>query len=118
MGKPRRLLADGAIEQNLLRGVRQVIVSAPKDKHELIAQVINDLEKKCRRNSPEFRIATPYYKPGNNKTQRTPDYFLHETDAWLVFPHELSGLAAEEILAQKPGIEAIRHKLLQLQESR
>jgi hypoxanthine phosphoribosyltransferase len=94
-----------------------LIVDDVFDSGRSIDQVIIDLEKKCRRNSPEFRIATPYYKPGNNKTQRTPDYFLHETDAWLVFPHELSGLAAEEILANKPGIDAIRHKLLQLKES-
>ena len=55
----------------------------------------------------------PYFKPGNNKTDRAPDYFVHETDAWLVFPHELSGLSAAEILERKPGVERLRERLQQ-----
>jgi hypothetical protein len=31
-----------------------------------------------------------------------PDYFVEETDRWLVFPHEIQGLTREEILANKP----------------
>ena len=94
-----------------------LIVDDVFDSGRSIDQVIIDLENKCRRNSPEFRIATPYYKPRNNKTERIPDYFLHETDDWLVFPHELDGLTVEEILARKPGIEAIREKLMQMKQS-
>jgi hypothetical protein len=30
-----------------------------------------------------------------------PHYYLHETDGWLVFPHELSGLTYDEIRAGK-----------------
>ena len=26
-----------------------------------------------------------------------PHYWLHETEAWLVFPHELEGLTLEEL---------------------
>jgi hypoxanthine phosphoribosyltransferase len=94
-----------------------LIVDDVFDSGRSIDQLIVDLETKCRRNSPEFRIATPYYKPRNNKTQRVPDFFLHETDDWLVFPHELEGLAVEEILANKPGIESIRESLQQMQTS-
>ncbi|MCZ6828314.1 MAG: phosphoribosyltransferase family protein, partial [Gammaproteobacteria bacterium] len=90
-----------------------LIVDDVFDSGRSINQVIVDLKQKCRRNTPEFRIATPYYKPRNNKTDRIPDYFLHETDDWLVFPHELDGLTVKEILANKPGIEAIRDKLMQ-----
>lgn len=77
-----------------------------------VQQVIEDLKAQCRKNTPEIRIATPYFKPNNNKTARKPDYYLHETDDWLVFPHELSGLSAQEILDRKPGISALRDKLL------
>jgi hypothetical protein len=35
-------------------------------------------------------------------TSLIPDYYVHETDQWLVFPHELNGLTAEEIQAGKP----------------
>ncbi len=50
------------------------------------------------------RIACPWYKPGNNRTSLVPDYHLHVTDKWLVFPHELAGLTEEEIEEGKPAI--------------
>ena len=58
----------------------------------------------CKKNTPEIRIATPYYKPANNKTERVPDYYVHETDDWLVFPHELDGLTTDEIRSNKPEL--------------
>ncbi len=76
-----------------------------------VQQVVADIRKECRKNTPEMRIATPYFKPSKNKTDRVPDYYIHETDAWLVFPHELSGLSAAEILERKPGIECLRERL-------
>ena len=78
-----------------------------------IRQIIEDLKKECQSNTPDIRIATPYYKPRNNKVGNAPDYYLHETDKWLVFPHELSGLTAQEILDRKPGIGKLRAKLLE-----
>lgn len=49
----------------------------------------------------ELRIACPWYKPGDSRTGLVPDYHLHQTDAWLVFPHELVGLDRDEIRAGK-----------------
>lgn len=69
-----------------------------------IDQTIRDLETACKKNTPEVRVATPYYKPGSNRTSRAPDYFIHETDQWLVFPHELDGLTLEEIAGNKPEL--------------
>lgn len=43
------------------------------------------------------RVATLYYRPAHNITDFTPDFYLKETDTWLVFPHELVGLTPEEI---------------------
>ena len=77
-----------------------------------IDAVISHLRRKARRNTPiDTRIATVYYKPSNNRTERTPDYYVHETDRWLVFPHELHGLTREEILRNKLGIEPFAHRL-------
>ena len=77
-----------------------------------IDAVISHLGRKSRRNAPaDTRIATVYYKPRNNRTGRAPDYFVHQTDHWLVFPHELHGLTREEILAHKLGIEPFAHRL-------
>jgi len=65
--------------------------------------VVAELRRRCRRNMPEqVRIATVYYKPARNRSSLQPDYFIRETDQWLVFPHELEGLTREEILANKP----------------
>ena len=77
-----------------------------------IEAVIENLRERARRNMPrEIRIATAYFKPGKNRTRRVPDYFIHETDKWLVFPHELNGLSREEILNRKPGVESIMDKI-------
>lgn len=70
--------------------------------------IIDALQLKSRKNTPhDIRVATPWFKPNNNKTQLTPDFYLHQTDDWLIFPHEMDGLSREEILANKPGMKAI-----------
>ena len=73
-----------------------------------IKAVIDTLRLKARRNTPNnIRIATPWFKPANNLTDLEPDYYLHKSDDWLVFPHELNGLTREEVIANKPGLQAI-----------
>ena len=72
-----------------------------------INKVITDLKSACKKNTPEIRVATPYFKPGKNKTDRIPDYHIHETDHWLVFPHELQGLSMDEIKANKPELQSL-----------
>jgi len=77
-----------------------------------IKAVIESLEERARKNTPrDIRIATAYFKPGNNRTDRAPEFFIHETDKWLVFPHELNGLSREEIITMKPGVAAVAAKL-------
>lgn len=81
-----------------------------------IQQTVNDLREACKKNSPEIRIATPYFKPNNNKTDHVPDYYIHETDEWLVFPHELLGLTIDEIREHKPELTAVIDKLITLKK--
>jgi hypothetical protein len=65
--------------------------------------VIAELRRRCRRNLPErIRIATVYYKPARNRSTLVPDYYVRDTNSWLVFPHEIQGLTREEILEHKP----------------
>lgn len=94
-----------------------LIVDDVHDSGLSINQTIIELERACKKNTPEIRVATPYFKPGNNKTERTPDYYLHKTDDWLVFPHEIDGLSPEEIRENRPElakiadhIEALKNK--------
>ena len=89
-----------------------LIVDDVFDTGNSIEQVIKDIEEACKKNTPDIKIATPYFKPNQNKTNRKPDYFIHETDKWLVFPHELEGLSAEEIIENKPELSKIIEKIL------
>jgi hypothetical protein len=85
-----------------------LIVDDVFDTGKSIAAVIDEFDVRARRNLPhDIRVATPWYKPSKNATDRVPDYFIHETDRWLVFPHELQGLSAKEIRAGKPEIADI-----------
>ncbi len=68
--------------------------------------VIERLSQRTKRNMPaDVRVAVPWYKPASNRTSRIPDYFLHETDRWLVLPYELKGLSSEQIAAHKPFVQ-------------
>jgi len=70
-----------------------------------IEAVIRRLEAKMKRNMPhDVRIAVPFNRSNQNKTGRVPDYYLHDTDKWLVLPYELTGLTRQEIRKNKPWI--------------
>ena len=99
----------GHIIDNLRKADSILIVDDVYDTDTIIhnGADVEDIEQACAENLPEIRIATPYFKPGNNRTDREPDYYLHKTDKWLVFPHELSGLSPQEILDKKPGISTL-----------
>ena len=98
----------GYLIRELNHGDSLLIVDDVFDSGRSIDAIITALEQRTRRNMPgDVRVATPWYKPGKNKTDRAPDFYIHETDAWLVFPHELQGLTATEVVEGKPGIADI-----------
>ncbi|MCB1756453.1 MAG: hypoxanthine phosphoribosyltransferase [Gammaproteobacteria bacterium] len=77
-----------------------------------VQAIIDTLRQKARRNTPaQIRVATAYFKPAKNRTTMRPDFFVHETDDWLVFPHEMSGLTEEEIRDNKPYLYDIMQDL-------
>lgn len=83
---------------------RLLIVDDVFDSGRSLEAVLDELRHRCPRNHPaEVRIATVYYKPARNRSRLTPDWYVHATDQWLVFPHELVGLTDEEIAAHKPA---------------
>ena len=89
-----------------------LIVDDVYDSGRSIKAIIDELKKKCRKNLPsDIRVATAYYKPKRNNTDRAPEYYVHETDAWLVFPHEMSGLEREEVEASRPWLRDILGKV-------
>lgn len=92
-------------EHNLL------IVDDVHDSGLSIDQTIIDIKRACKKNTPTIKVATPYYKPKNNKTDRVPDFFIHESEDWLVFPHEIDGLTTDEIRENRPELAAIADKI-------
>lgn len=73
-----------------------------------VQAIINRLAQRTKRNMPQdVRLAVPWVRPSSNRTGRVPDYFLHETDKWLVLPWELNGLTREEIYRDKAYLKPI-----------
>lgn len=89
-----------------------LIVDDVFDSGRSVDALIKQVKKLSRKNMPhDVRIACPYYKPQNNKTDIVPDYYVHESDEWLVFPHEISGLTPDEIIEGKTDLANVRHLL-------
>jgi hypothetical protein len=59
----------------------------------------------------EVRLAVPYYRPVADARNPAPDYFLQQTDEWLVLPYELTGISREEMAAHKPWIVPLLDQL-------
>lgn len=73
-----------------------------------LAAVLARLRRHLKRNMPEdTRLATLYERPSANQTGLRPDYVLHQSEDWLVFPFELDGLSRAEIDAHKPYLSPI-----------
>jgi len=89
---------------------RVLIVDDVFDTGNTFRAVMDELKRKARANTPaDIRIAAPWYKPSRNQTDLTPDYYLHETSEWLVFPHELDALTPEETRELRPELYDIIH---------
>ncbi|HAY41711.1 MAG TPA: hypoxanthine phosphoribosyltransferase [Gammaproteobacteria bacterium] len=89
-----------------------LIVDDVFDSGRTIEAIIQSFKSKSRLNMPnEIKVAMPWFKPNNNDTDRVPEFYLHETDDWLVFPHSLEGLNEEEVYKKKNGIKEILSKV-------
>ena len=59
----------------------------------------------------EMRMACVYWKPQKNITSLTPDYYVKDVGLdWLVFPHEIEGLAPDEIRIKDPVLADLLDK--------
>lgn len=73
-----------------------------------LAAVLARLKRHLKRNMPtDTRLATLYERPSANQTGLRPDYSLHISEDWLVFPYELNGLSRSEIDRHKPYLTPI-----------
>ncbi len=84
---------------------RLLIVDDVFDSGRSVDALIKAIRKQSRLNTPaEIRVACPWYKPSKNSVKFEPDYYLHESAEWLVFPHELAGLESAEIAEGKKDL--------------
>lgn len=73
------------------KGAKVLIVDDVFDTGKTIEAIVSRLTH------TELRSACVYWKDANNLTSLKPDYYVATVNDWIVFPHELQGLTAEEI---------------------
>ena len=70
--------------------------------------VLKRLKMRLKRNMPkEVNIATIWNKPDKRRTDINPDFYIHDTNDWLVLPYELNGLTEQELANEKPLISSL-----------
>jgi len=87
------------LKEQAKQGDTILLVDDVWDSGKSIEAFIEKIDKELSHLKLVIRVATIYYKPKRNKLLIQPDYFVEETDEWLVFPHELEGLSKEEIIS-------------------
>ena len=97
--------------ENIKASDKMLLVDDVFDTGLSLKAVLTTITEKAQHNTPgDIRIATPWFKPSNNQTDFEPDYYLHTSELWLVFPHELDGLSREEIRDNKPVVDILLNK--------
>ncbi|MCP4494770.1 MAG: hypoxanthine phosphoribosyltransferase [Gammaproteobacteria bacterium] len=85
-----------------------LIVDDVFDSGRSVDALIKAIRKQSRLNTPaDIRVACPWYKPSKNAVDFEPDYYIHQSAEWLVFPHELDGLELSEIAQGKSDLADI-----------
>ena len=85
-----------------------LIVDDVFDSGRSVNALIKEIKKQSRLNTPsDIRVACTWYKPSMCMVDIKPDYYTHQSDEWLVFPHELDGLTKEEITGRKNDLKNI-----------
>ena len=108
--KGREIRAHGLqyLLENLNHDQKLLIVDDVYGSGSSINAVIKQLSERLKKNMPRnYKVAVPWYKPSQNTSGRVPDFYVHETDEWLVLPYELVGLDPNEIANNKPGVSEI-----------
>ncbi len=114
-GRKREVSVYGLsyLVKNLTHEDCLLLVDDVFDSGRSLEAILSSLRTRLRRNMPqEVKIAVPYYKPSRNQTDLVPDFYLHETEAWIKFPYSLEGLNREEMATHRPKIYEIIKPLL------
>lgn len=94
-----------------VQGKRVLVVDDVADTGESLTAVRRDL---LSRGASEVKIATLHYKP---QSILRPDYYVRETSAWIVYPHEryeFVGSRVSKFKAQGKSIAEAKQELLRI----
>jgi len=110
---PVRVHGKQYLLENLNASDRLLIVDDVFSSGRHTSAVVDQLRIGMKRNMPtEIRIAALWYRPAADATAG-PDFYLHETDNWVVLPYEFNGLTEQEIAANKPFLIPLLKKTAQ-----
>ena len=110
VAKGHKIRAHGLqyLLENLNYNQKLLIVDDVYGSGSSINAVINQLSERLKKNMPsDYKIAVPWYKPSQNRSGRIPDFYVNQTNDWLVLPYELVGLDPSEIKNNKPDVNEI-----------
>jgi uncharacterized protein len=106
-----RVSGLGYLEKNLTSKSSLLIIDDVLDSGRSMEGILIDLKKRLKKNYPKnLKIATVYFKPTRSKTKLKPDFYVYETDKWIIFPHELDCLSEQELKKNKKKIYDIIKK--------
>ncbi len=90
---------------NIDKHSRVLVVDDVFDSGRSIEAILARLKQDMQQNFPQaIRVACPWYKPARNQTESKPNYHIHESNDWLVFPHEIVGLSLSELKESKADL--------------
>jgi hypoxanthine phosphoribosyltransferase len=94
INQPDRVRIEGLRElmENLVKIKKVLIVDDVFDTGNTVKKLLELLGNKW-----DVKVATVFHNPTNKKVDIIPDFYLQETDRWIVFPHEICGLTEEEL---------------------
>jgi hypoxanthine phosphoribosyltransferase len=100
---PIRVHGKQYLLENLNADDRLLIVDDVFSSGRHTRAVVDQLGQGLKRNMPsDIRIAALWYRTQTVVDADKPDFYLTETDKWLVLPYEFSGLTKSEIAQHKP----------------
>ena len=74
-----------------------------------IYEVVRYLRRTARRNAPEVRVATVYYRPRLREFLVAPDYYLHEVEDLPRLPYRLTELDEDDARSISPDLHRALH---------
>ena len=105
---PIRVHGKQYLLENLNADDRLLIVDDVFSSGRHTSAVIDQLQVGMKRNMPaDIRIAALWYRPHQTNGAAEPDFYLHETQQWLVLPYEFNGLTRDEIAEHKPFLVSL-----------